>query len=186
MTLLKLQDLEVIWTLKVTLCWYSKTRIDIQSLVPVKHIYINSVWRNIRICPICHTCDKSKLCDVNNSNYRGISMTPIYGADPSNISGRYTHIWGLPRQVKLFCSTDHNVQEPISKPIFYPFYSFMIGRSKQSMKESTYFGLGIQWNWSSSKNGSDLSPNDFDTKNIATLGPSLSSKLIWSSSQLIS
>ena len=105
MTLLKLQDLEVIWTLKVTLCWYSKTRIDIQSLVPVKHIYINSVWRNIRICPICHTCDKSKLCDVNNSDYRGLSMTTIYGADPSNISGRYTHIWGLPRQVKLFRST---------------------------------------------------------------------------------
>ena len=30
---------------------------------------------------------------------------PIYDADPSNISGRYTCIWILPRQVTLFRST---------------------------------------------------------------------------------
>ena len=37
------------------------------------------------------------------------------------------------------------VQGPIFNPIFYPYYGFMIGRSKQSISESTYFGLGIQW-----------------------------------------
>ena len=148
--------------------------------------------KHLNGCLICHTYDKSELFDIHR-DYRGLSVTPIYGADPSNISGRYTHIWGLPRQVKLFCSTDHNVQEPISKPIFYPFYSFMIGRSKQSMKESTYFGLGIQWNWSSrlnAKSSSKMVHTEaqmiFNTKDIATHGPSLSSKLIWSSSQLIS
>ena len=53
------------------------------------------------------------------------------------------------------------------------------------MKESTYFGLGIQWNLSfrlNAKSSSKMVHTEaqmiFNTKDIATHGPSLSSKLI--------